>query len=560
MAAFQENRSNIQITGDRSGVRLASVRRTNPLAAAASGGGTMAAMQEGAGEDDPYNGITVGARVFSTQYSCEGTVRFIGMHRSKGTPRVGIELDYPVGKLDGVQGGHRYFYCQPKFGILTNPGKVRLLEGYDNKESFVDTPAGEETPYGVTQKFGGGGGDSDLADMYMASSAVHEASASQAITLKSHSGNAAHVRDTGEEGMYAMMHVKPLSPPSSTSPTSSPPSRRAPRARRASAAAHLADVGRRITLEVESEQGGAAAAPRTPPRARRMSTGVVEAAKQPHIGPQFEAPGFVRGMSHDVVQRKVRGSLVGNYLIRESRAGDNLVLVVNENDQIANFTIYLNRSPAAISSAFVMQDHPASTLQELMRWARSNLKSYSKPGVLVPLGKPCSLEPWFAGDYTKPDVETAVLAGKQGEFLIRKSSDGRKYVVVVHDCGQAANFTVDPVPPAKTGKAAQEYCFGTLKFDTLDEVVAWLCTNSLRGLATEKLRVTDAAPFEGNRDTLNKGKTQRYVNVTMPDEHGYENVPKGGLATLGRDALAATPSLSPSLVASAGEEWGFGDD
>ena len=41
------------------------------------------------------------------------------------SPRVGVELDLPVGKLDGEQGGHRYFTCPKRYGILTSPNKVQ---------------------------------------------------------------------------------------------------------------------------------------------------------------------------------------------------------------------------------------------------------------------------------------------------------------------------------------------------------------------------------------------------------------------------------------------------
>ena len=40
-------------------------------------------MSKGEELDDRYMGITVSARVFCEQYSCEGTVRFVGLHQTK---------------------------------------------------------------------------------------------------------------------------------------------------------------------------------------------------------------------------------------------------------------------------------------------------------------------------------------------------------------------------------------------------------------------------------------------------------------------------------------------
>lgn len=273
------------------------------------------------------------------------------------------------------------------------------------------------------------------------------------------------------------------------------------------------------------------------------------------------------------------GALPGNYLIRESRSTDNLVLVLNERGSISNFTVFVNRGPAAAAGAFTIQDSPCASLASVVEFAQANLKSYVHQGKSAPLGMPVPLDPWFAGHYTKAEVEAAVLAVDHGKFLIRKSSDGRKFVVVVHDCGQvrdmpglnyvhamltvlyctlqAANFTIDPVPSVKSNAPTQSFSFGTLSFDSLQAVVAWLQKNNLRGLATEKLRVTEAAPFEGNSHARHKPARNRYENITVDGEHGYENVPKGGLLGSSRGSTM-TP---PASTLPAGEiEWGFGDD
>jgi len=50
-------------------------------------------------------------RVKVDGYDGLGTVRFAGDHKTTGKPRVGVELDRPLGKHDGTTGGNKYFVC-----------------------------------------------------------------------------------------------------------------------------------------------------------------------------------------------------------------------------------------------------------------------------------------------------------------------------------------------------------------------------------------------------------------------------------------------------------------
>ena len=72
--------------------------------------------------------VQVGTVVQVEGYDCEGTVRFVGNHQEKGTPRVGVELDQAVGKSNGTVGGHKYFKCKPRHGVLVVPRKVTMVE------------------------------------------------------------------------------------------------------------------------------------------------------------------------------------------------------------------------------------------------------------------------------------------------------------------------------------------------------------------------------------------------------------------------------------------------
>ena len=90
---------------------------------------TSETTTEPASVEDAY----VGTRVQVVGYTCPGTLRFVGMHASKGTPRYGVELDRPIGKNDGAVSRHRYFRCAEKCGVLVTPDKVKVIfaEGQD---------------------------------------------------------------------------------------------------------------------------------------------------------------------------------------------------------------------------------------------------------------------------------------------------------------------------------------------------------------------------------------------------------------------------------------------
>merc|ERR1740121_2307346 len=85
--------------------------------------GTQAA--EDAAHANP-DGINVGDRVrlsakLSGSDTVCGVVRFFGETLFSAGPWVGVALDAPLGKNDGVVEGHRYFTCEPKHGIFLRP-------------------------------------------------------------------------------------------------------------------------------------------------------------------------------------------------------------------------------------------------------------------------------------------------------------------------------------------------------------------------------------------------------------------------------------------------------
>ncbi|NXM03922.1 KI13B protein, partial [Tyrannus savana] len=54
-----------------------------------------------------------------------GIVRYVGPTDFQEGTWVGVELDLPSGKNDGSIGGKQYFRCNPGYGLLVKPGRVR---------------------------------------------------------------------------------------------------------------------------------------------------------------------------------------------------------------------------------------------------------------------------------------------------------------------------------------------------------------------------------------------------------------------------------------------------
>ena len=112
------------------------------------GGHTYFVCEEGHGVLVPSKKVKMEIRVDVEGYG-KGSLVFLGEHAEMGSMRAGVWLDDAVGKNDGTVGGHEYFRCPRKHGVLVPPKKVSPDAGAIGKSLAM---------VGLSSGGGGGGG------------------------------------------------------------------------------------------------------------------------------------------------------------------------------------------------------------------------------------------------------------------------------------------------------------------------------------------------------------------------------------------------------------------
>eukprot|EP00041_Stephanoeca_diplocostata_P039341 m.1615215 g.1615215 ORF g.1615215 m.1615215 type:complete len:2119 (-) comp25371_c2_seq7:1818-8174(-) len=80
----------------------------------------------------------IGSKV-TLKSGATGTIRFVGLHKQSGKPRVGVELTQPTGKHSGTVDGVQYFQCRHRHGVLVVPSKILTIGEPGNEYLKVTT-------------------------------------------------------------------------------------------------------------------------------------------------------------------------------------------------------------------------------------------------------------------------------------------------------------------------------------------------------------------------------------------------------------------------------------
>ena len=80
--------------------------------------------------------LKVGSRVVVKDKNLEGTVKFIGTTLFAPGKWIGVELDDPKGKNNGVVQGKTYFQCEDNHGLMVRQNQLQVTLSQDTLSLF----------------------------------------------------------------------------------------------------------------------------------------------------------------------------------------------------------------------------------------------------------------------------------------------------------------------------------------------------------------------------------------------------------------------------------------
>lgn len=112
----------------------------------------------------------------------------------------------------------------------------------------------------------------------------------------------------------------------------------------------------------------------------------------------------------------------------------------------------------------------------------------SRNGEQLKLMHPAVLCPWYVGGMSREETYRKVLQAGHGEFLVRLSSSGSKYVMVVNDRGSTTNIII------KIEGFESFSANGTSRrYSSLEEAVDGMRKRHIKGPKTAKILITHSA-------------------------------------------------------------------
>ena len=102
------------------------------------------------------------------------------------------------------------------------------------------------------------------------------------------------------------------------------------------------------------------------------------------------------------------------------------------------------------------------------------------------INKPAIVKAWFSMGMTRQECEDMVRNAKHGDFMVRLSTSGEKYVLVVNDQKHACSYSI-------TMNSTKQFVFGGTIHECVENVVDMMKSKPFKSQHTEELTLVDPA-------------------------------------------------------------------